>query len=238
MHVESDLRIYLTWCTEHGLDALAVSRCQVELYVRWLQEIRRFRPSTVSRRLSVVATFYRTCVIDGIVDHSPAEHVRRPQVPAESPTLGLSHLQCEALLTAARQSVNRNDFALVAMLGLLGLRIFEATGSSIQDLGEEHGDRVLRVLGKGNRMTLVPLPPAVGRRRPELVGESCGCWSGPETVRPARRFRSSPTPGAIRSGSAGIWHAKAQTAAHAAQTGGCGCAEAQGLPVIALRANS
>jgi integrase/recombinase XerD len=26
--------------------------------VRWLQEIRRFRPSTVSRRLSVVAGFY------------------------------------------------------------------------------------------------------------------------------------------------------------------------------------
>lgn len=29
-----------------------------QLYVRWLQEVRRFRPSTVSRRLSVVAGFY------------------------------------------------------------------------------------------------------------------------------------------------------------------------------------
>jgi site-specific recombinase XerD len=163
MHVASDLRIYLAWCGVRGLDPLAATRGQVELYVRWLQEIRRFRPSTVSRRLSVVATFYRTCVIDGILDHSPAEHVRRPHVPAESPTLGLSHLQFEALLTAARQSPNHNDFALVAMLGLLGLRIFEATGTSIQDLGEEHGHRVLRVFGKGNRITLVPLPPAVGR---------------------------------------------------------------------------
>ena len=50
-----------------------------------------------------------------------------------------------ALLTAARDSTNDNDFALVAMLGLLGLRIFEATSSSIEDLGEEHGHRVLRV---------------------------------------------------------------------------------------------
>jgi integrase/recombinase XerD len=55
--------------------------------------------------------------------------VRRPHVPAESPTLGLTHLQSEAVLTAARQSPNRCDFALVTMLGLLGLRIFEATGS-------------------------------------------------------------------------------------------------------------
>jgi integrase/recombinase XerD len=65
------------------------------------------RPSTGSRRLSVVPTFYRTCVLDGILDHSPAEHVRRSHVPAESLTLGLSHL------------------ALVAMLGLLGLRLAE-----------------------------------------------------------------------------------------------------------------
>jgi integrase len=111
----------------------------------------------------VIAGFYRTCVIDGVLEHSPAEYVRRPTVPPESPTLGLTHLQFEAMLTAARESANRNDFALVAMLGLLGLRIFEATGTNVADLGEEHGHRVLRVVGKGTRIVLVPLPPAVGR---------------------------------------------------------------------------
>jgi hypothetical protein len=90
-----------------------------------MQEIRRFKPSTVSRRFSVTAGFYKTCVLDGVLKHSPAEYVRRPPVPAESPTLGFTHLQFEALLTAARQSPNACDFALVAMLGLLGLRIFE-----------------------------------------------------------------------------------------------------------------
>jgi integrase/recombinase XerD len=44
------------------------------------------------------------------------------------------------------------------MLGLLGLRIFEATGADIADLGEEHGHRVLRVCGKGTKIVLVPLP--------------------------------------------------------------------------------
>jgi integrase/recombinase XerD len=38
-------------------------------------------------------------------------------VPAESPTLGFTHLQIEALLTAARESCRRCGFALVAMLG-------------------------------------------------------------------------------------------------------------------------
>jgi integrase/recombinase XerD len=49
------------------------------------------------------------------------------------------------------------------MPGLLGLRIFEATAADIEDLGEEHGHRVLRVCGKGSKVVLVPLQPAVGR---------------------------------------------------------------------------
>jgi integrase/recombinase XerD len=71
-HTESDLRCYLTWCAERGLDPLAVRRADLELYIRWMQELRRLRPSTVSRRFSVAAGFYRTCVIDSVLEHSPA----------------------------------------------------------------------------------------------------------------------------------------------------------------------
>lgn len=77
----------------------------------------------------------------------------------------------EALLTAARESDNRFDYALVALLGLLGLPIFEATGLDIGDLGEEHDHRVLRVIGKGGKTVLVPLPPAVGRALDRAIGD-------------------------------------------------------------------
>ena len=117
---------------------------------------------------------YRVCVIDQVLSHSPADYVRRPLVPPESPTLGLGHLQFEALITTARRSSNINDFALIAMIGLLGLRIFEATGANIADLGEEHGHRVLRVRGKGGTVVLVPLPPAVGRALDRVVDERPG----------------------------------------------------------------
>ncbi len=67
------------------------------------------------------------------------------------------------MLSAARQSDNTFDFVLVSLLGLLGLRIFEASGANIDDLGEEHGHRVLRVRGKGGKVVVVPLPPAISR---------------------------------------------------------------------------
>ena len=169
-HTESDLRCYLAWCAERALDPLAARRPHLELHIRWIQEIRRFQPSTVSRRISVTAGFDRTCVIDGLLEHSPAEPVRRPSVSAESPTLGFTHLQFEALLTAGRESPNPYDFALVVMLGLFGLRIFEATRANIVDLGEEHGHRVLRVCGKGTKIVLAPLPPVVGGAIDQATG--------------------------------------------------------------------
>jgi integrase/recombinase XerD len=162
-HAESDLRVFLRWCARESVDPLTAVRADVERYVRWLQDEGCYQPSTVSRRLSIVVVFYRVCVIDQLLTQSPADYVRRPTVPAESPTLGLGHLQFEALITTARLSDNINDFALVALLGLLGLRIFEACGVSISDLGEEHGHRVLYVRGKGGKVVLVPLPPAVAR---------------------------------------------------------------------------
>ena len=46
MHTDSDLRGFLDWCQERGLDPLTVTRPHVELYLRWMQEMRHFKPST------------------------------------------------------------------------------------------------------------------------------------------------------------------------------------------------
>jgi hypothetical protein len=115
LHTESDLQVFLRWCTNQDLDPLTAVRADLERYLRWLQDVRRYQPSTVCRRLSVVVGFYRVCVIDEILPHSPADYVRRPTVPAESPTLGLGHLQFEGLISTARLSTNDNDFALVLL---------------------------------------------------------------------------------------------------------------------------
>jgi hypothetical protein len=37
LHTESDLRIFLRWYADQGLDPLAAVRVDIERYVRWLQ---------------------------------------------------------------------------------------------------------------------------------------------------------------------------------------------------------
>lgn len=77
-HTESDLRVFFGWCQDRQLPPLDAHRNDLELYLRWMQDVHRFKPSTVSRCLSVVAGFYRTCVIDGVLEHSPADYTAQP----------------------------------------------------------------------------------------------------------------------------------------------------------------
>src|SRR5262249_32144586 len=54
--------------------------------------------STVGRRLSTLAGFYRYCEQDQILARSPAAHVRRPKQDYESRTLGLDRNELGAFL--------------------------------------------------------------------------------------------------------------------------------------------
>ena len=60
IHADSDLRCFLTWCARTGLEPMQARRVDLELFLRWMQLQRHYKPSTVSRRLSIVAGFYRT----------------------------------------------------------------------------------------------------------------------------------------------------------------------------------
>jgi integrase/recombinase XerD len=41
LHTESDLGVFLRWCTDQDVDPLAAVRMDIERYLRWLQDVRR-----------------------------------------------------------------------------------------------------------------------------------------------------------------------------------------------------
>ena len=68
----------------------------------------------------------------------------------------MTHAQCVALLGAVRSPVYRGTLAL--MYGC-GLRIGEAAAVTVKDI--DAARLVIRVVGKGNKERLAPLPPAL-----------------------------------------------------------------------------
>lgn len=118
--------------------------------------------STVARRLSTLAGFYRYCEQEQLIEHNPALNVRRPKVDYESRTLGLDRNELGAFLVQAGL-VSARDHVLASLLALNGLRISEALGADIEDLDFERGHRTLKVLRKGGKHAIIPLAPRTSR---------------------------------------------------------------------------
>jgi site-specific recombinase XerD len=164
-----DLKSYFAWCERHHLEVLTLKRGHVELWARTMEDAGLAR-ATIGRRLSTVAGFYRFAVIDGVLEHSPAEYVRRPKIDTESTTLGLDRMELGAFI-AQGAAAGPTDHALACLLGLLGLRVGEACSINIEALSTERGHRTVTVLGKGSKLAVIPLPPRVARAVDQAAGD-------------------------------------------------------------------
>ena len=182
-----DLRQFAQWCHDRRLGLFAVARSDIEAFARNLETLGRAR-ATISRRLCTVTSLYRYAVEEGLLDRSPAVHVRRPRLDYESNATGLDRNEVGAMLVAAGLAGAR-DHALISLLALNGLRVSEAIGvrsgrsapageprPDIEQLGLERGHRTLLIHRKGGKTVTIPLAPRTARAVDLAVGERC---SGP-----------------------------------------------------------
>lgn len=190
---QQDLKAYLRWCNDRQLQPLQVTRPHLELYLRWLED-RGYAPATIGRRFTTVAGFYRYAVLDGHLQVDPSVAVSRPKVPWEAQRRTVLHpLEFAALLTAAREH-GPGSHALVALLGMTGLRVGEACRLDVTDLQAQAGYELLTVIGKGHKPALIPLPVPVLRAVREATGDR---HAGPMLLN-TRGGRLSPSSAAAR----------------------------------------
>ncbi len=169
MAYQQDLRIFVSWCRKRELPLLEVRRAQIELFARF-QEAAGMARATIARRLSTVASFYRYCVEEELIGLSPAVNVRRPKVRPESTMTGLDRNELGMFLVEAGLS-NTRDHALACLLALNGLRVSEALGADIGDMGLERGHHTLRIIRKGGKSVLIPMAPRTARTVYLAVGD-------------------------------------------------------------------
>src|SRR4029078_13712429 len=87
---------------------------------------------------------------------------RRPRIDSESPPGALDRTDLGALVAAAGLGPPAGH-ALISLLALNGLRVSEATGSDIENLGLERGHRTLTITRKGGKVVTIPLAPRTAR---------------------------------------------------------------------------
>jgi site-specific recombinase XerD len=164
-----DLRQFTAWCRSRSRPLFSVRRADIETFARDLEAKGRAR-ATVTRRLCTIAGFYRYAVEEELLEHSPAAHVRRPRLDYESHATALDRNELGAILVAAGLGPPA-EHALISLLALNGLRVSEATGADIDQLGLERGHRTLVITRKGGKVVTIPLAPRTARAIDLAIGE-------------------------------------------------------------------
>lgn len=122
------------------------------------------RASTRNRRLAALRCFFRFRVREGPRSRDPSEGLPGPKPERRLPT-PLDAEQCSALVEAPSTRCDprlaARDRALFDLLYGTGLRVSEATGLDWRDVDRER--REVRVLGKGGKERVVPIPKEARR---------------------------------------------------------------------------
>jgi len=148
---------YLRWCATHGLDALAVKRVHLELYVRHLLEEQGLKPSSVNSSMTPVKGFYDAAVGDEVIDRDPTRRLKLPKFSYEKSAL--VPFRDLMLFLEVAKSISARHWALTQLLSGMGLRISEAASLRIEDYQTvEQGQHMLRFVQKGGATAVVPVP--------------------------------------------------------------------------------
>jgi integrase/recombinase XerC len=181
----SDIQVFMQFLQEHLGQAITTDQLNkvrdtdlsAFLASQWRHNIGK---STMNRRLSTIRSFYKYLNREKLVDNPHvAAHkgVRTPKpVPYALNETDTAKL-LEALLKHARSSwAGQQDYALLMTLYGLGLRISEALGLNIGDIGQAS----VTIRGKGNKERLVPVLPQIQQIwRDLLAGRSADLPNGP-----------------------------------------------------------
>jgi integrase/recombinase XerC len=136
----------------------------------WLASLHRTRtPASIGRKLASARAFCRWLVREGAIERDPTLGItgpkQRPRLPRP-----LSVDDCRALVEVDRaeakdpvegRAERLRDRALVELLYGAGLRVGEALALDVRDV--DLLAREVRVLGKGRKERIVPLPAAARR---------------------------------------------------------------------------
>ena len=149
-----DIDQFIDYCSDSINQINQIDEYIIRSYLSFSHR-RGLTPKTISRKLSSIRSLLDFLVDNHSISSNPAKDIQAPKIPKRLPST-LDADQVTSLL-----SLKGNDFLTIrdrAILELFyssGLRLSEVVGLDLLDIDLD--DRVVRVLGKGNKIRIVPV---------------------------------------------------------------------------------
>src|SRR4029078_2354463 len=100
-------RRFPSCCWQHDHHLFDARRVDIECFARELEDRGKAR-ATVARRLCPIVGVYRYAGEEGVDEHSPALHMRRPRIDYESHVAHLDRNELGSILVTANLSSPRD----------------------------------------------------------------------------------------------------------------------------------
>lgn len=153
-----------------GVDLASVDTLTLRAYLGYLHQKGLSRASMM-RKLAALRTFFRFLHREGRVGSNPARALYTPRQAKKVPRV-LSELEAAALVEAppgqdSKTLLDLRDRALLELLYATGLRASEVVGLDFERL--LLSERLVRVIGKGNKERIVPFGEPAARAVAEYL---------------------------------------------------------------------
>ena len=169
-----DLKQFGKFIEENGEDYSKITSEEIKEYIRYMQEIGK-KPSTISRGLASIRSFYQYEVKNRTVEKDPTEGIQSPKIEKRVPSVLTSNEV--ALLLEQPKNVDlkgTRDKAMLEFAYATGMRVTEIISLNIEDVNLDTGyvtcksSKKERTIPIGN-MSLKALKEYILNARPTMI---------------------------------------------------------------------
>jgi integrase/recombinase XerD len=144
-----------------------VRRVHVVKYHNFLEETvtklgRPLAPNSINRKISSVSSFYQFLLQRDVVDKNPVEFCKRPKRINVRDTEAFNDTEMKEFFRLIIRKAPPLHKAALLLLFTTGMRNHELRKIKLADFENREGIKVLRYIGKGQKVNHVPVHPVAG----------------------------------------------------------------------------
>ena len=162
-----DITHFVEWLgqTPDSFDAKGVDRGTIEGWMEHLIEKEKYKSSSLNRAVAALRSFWKWMLQHKHIERDILSTIKHQRLPRRLPTF-VPDSRMDDVVRDVVDDLKSEDFdrvrdaVVVVLFFTLGVRLSELHGANDDDISADF--RYIRVLGKGNKMRLVPIIGAVG----------------------------------------------------------------------------